>query len=152
MAFLLGHRDATVTRVVYVQEIADARRHMRRSRMTAEFAGALAPCSITKTVRNSPPGEQSAPAPAEGVGALVISGFQIASTLEIEVARPHVPNPKTPPTAAIEPKPTPGIEPGTPSLRGMGRSGSVWVMWRNALVDGRSRADGRVRQRKLSVS
>ena len=42
VAFLLGHRDATVTRVVYVQEIADARRcHMRRSRMTAEFAGTL---------------------------------------------------------------------------------------------------------------
>jgi integrase len=41
VAFLLGHRDATITRVVYVQEIADARRrHMRCSRMTAEFAGA----------------------------------------------------------------------------------------------------------------
>jgi integrase len=35
-------QSATVTRVVYVQEIADARRrYMRRSRMTAEFAGAL---------------------------------------------------------------------------------------------------------------
>ena len=42
VAFLLGHRDATVTRVVYVHEIADARRRqMRRSRMTAEYAGAL---------------------------------------------------------------------------------------------------------------
>lgn len=42
VAFLLGHRDATVTRTLYVHEIADARRrHMRRSRMTAEFAGAL---------------------------------------------------------------------------------------------------------------
>ena len=42
VAFLLGHRDATVTRVVYVHEIADARRrHMRRSWMTGEFAGAL---------------------------------------------------------------------------------------------------------------
>jgi integrase len=42
VAFLLEHRDATVTRVVYVQVIADARRrNMRRSRMTAEFAGAL---------------------------------------------------------------------------------------------------------------
>jgi integrase len=40
--FLLGHRDATVTRVVYIHEIADARRrNMRRSRMTAEYAGAL---------------------------------------------------------------------------------------------------------------
>ncbi len=37
VAFLLGHRDATVTRVVYVREVADARRrHMRRSRKTAE--------------------------------------------------------------------------------------------------------------------
>src|SRR5205807_2396639 len=42
VAFLLGHRDATVTRVVYIREIADGRRrHMRRSRMTAEYAGAL---------------------------------------------------------------------------------------------------------------
>lgn len=42
VAFLLGHRDATVTRVVYVREVADARRrHMRRSRMTAEYAGVL---------------------------------------------------------------------------------------------------------------
>jgi integrase len=42
VAFLLGHRDATVTRVVYAHEIADARRrNMRRSRMTAEFAGAM---------------------------------------------------------------------------------------------------------------
>jgi integrase len=42
VAFLLGHRDATVTRTVYVHEIADARRRqMRRSRMTAEYAGAL---------------------------------------------------------------------------------------------------------------
>jgi integrase len=42
VAFLLGHRDATVTRVVYVREIADARRRsMRRSRMMAEYAGAL---------------------------------------------------------------------------------------------------------------
>ncbi len=42
VAFLLGHRDATVTRAVYIHEIADARRrNLRRSRMTAEFAGAL---------------------------------------------------------------------------------------------------------------
>ena len=42
VTFLLGHRDATVTRVVYVREIADARRRqMLRSRMTAEDAGAL---------------------------------------------------------------------------------------------------------------
>jgi hypothetical protein len=38
VTFLHGHRDATV----YVHEIADARRRqMRRSRMTAEYAGAL---------------------------------------------------------------------------------------------------------------
>ena len=42
VAFLLGHRDATVTRVVYIHEIADARRrHLRRSRMSAEYAGVL---------------------------------------------------------------------------------------------------------------
>jgi integrase len=42
VAFLLGHRDATVTRKVYVREIADARRRsMRRSRMVAEYHGVL---------------------------------------------------------------------------------------------------------------
>jgi integrase len=42
VAFLLGHRDGTVTRTVYVREVADARRRsMRRSRMLAEFGGAL---------------------------------------------------------------------------------------------------------------
>jgi integrase len=42
VAFLLGHRDATVTRTVYVREIADARRRsMRRSRMLNEFGGVL---------------------------------------------------------------------------------------------------------------
>jgi len=42
VAFLLGHRDGTVTRTVYVREVADARRRaLRRSRLTAEFAGAL---------------------------------------------------------------------------------------------------------------
>jgi integrase len=42
VAFLLGHRDGTVTRIVYVREVADARRRaMRRSRMAAEFSGAL---------------------------------------------------------------------------------------------------------------
>lgn len=42
IAFLLGHRDANVTRAVYVREVADARRRsLRRSRMTAEFSGAL---------------------------------------------------------------------------------------------------------------
>jgi integrase len=42
VAFLLGHRDGTVTRTVYVREVADGRRRaLRRSRMAAEFAGAL---------------------------------------------------------------------------------------------------------------
>jgi integrase len=38
IAFLLGHRDANVTRAVYVRELAGVRRRsMRRSRMIAEF-------------------------------------------------------------------------------------------------------------------
>jgi len=42
VAFLLGHRDGTVTRTVYVREVADARRRaLRRSRMAAEYVGAL---------------------------------------------------------------------------------------------------------------
>ena len=42
VAFLLGHRDANVTRSVYVRELADVRRRsMRRSKMTAEFADIL---------------------------------------------------------------------------------------------------------------
>jgi integrase len=42
IAFLLGHRDANITRAVYVREVADARRRsMRRSRMMAEFGGTL---------------------------------------------------------------------------------------------------------------
>jgi integrase len=39
VAFLLGHRDGTVTRTVYVREVADARRRaLRCSRMAAEYA------------------------------------------------------------------------------------------------------------------
>ena len=42
IAFLLGHRDANVTRAVYVRELADARRRtMRRSRMLAEYGDVL---------------------------------------------------------------------------------------------------------------
>ncbi len=42
VAFLLGHRDGTVTRTVYVREVADARRRaLRRSRMATEYAGTL---------------------------------------------------------------------------------------------------------------
>ena len=44
IAFLLGHRDANVTRAVYVRELADTRRRaMRRSRMVAEFGEILKP-------------------------------------------------------------------------------------------------------------
>jgi integrase len=44
IAFLLGHRDANVTRAVYVRELADTRRRtMRRSRMAAEFSDILKP-------------------------------------------------------------------------------------------------------------
>ena len=39
VAFLLGHRDANVTRAVYIRELADVRRRtMRRSRMLSEFS------------------------------------------------------------------------------------------------------------------
>jgi integrase len=42
VAFLLGHRDANVTRTVYVRELSDARRRtMRRSRMIAEYGALL---------------------------------------------------------------------------------------------------------------
>jgi integrase len=44
IAFLLGHRDANVTRAVYVRELADTRRRsMRRSRMLAEYSDLLKP-------------------------------------------------------------------------------------------------------------
>jgi integrase len=44
VAFLLGHRDANVTRAVYVRELGDARRRkMRRSRMIAEYGDLLNP-------------------------------------------------------------------------------------------------------------
>lgn len=44
IAFLLGHRDANVSRAVYVRELSDARRRtMRRSRMLAEYADLLRP-------------------------------------------------------------------------------------------------------------
>jgi integrase len=42
VAFLLGHKDGTVTRQVYVREVADARRRaMRRSRMVEEYGSLL---------------------------------------------------------------------------------------------------------------
>lgn len=51
VAFLLGHRDANVTRAVYVRELADARRRtMRRSRIATEFA-ALLDASLRDTGR-----------------------------------------------------------------------------------------------------
>jgi len=86
VAFLLGYRDATVTRVVYIREIADARRrHMRRSRMTAEYAGALQMASMPSCRTRDP--------------------------------TPTDPKPRNPPIPGTLPKPTPGLEPGTPSLR-----------------------------------
>jgi hypothetical protein len=46
VAFLLGHRDANVTRAVYLRELSDARRRtMRRSRISQEFAVLLDPSS-----------------------------------------------------------------------------------------------------------
>jgi integrase len=54
VAFLLGHRDGTVTRTVYVREVADARRRAsRRSRMTAEYAGVLR-VAIEPDLRSDP--------------------------------------------------------------------------------------------------
>lgn len=42
VVFLLGHRDANVTRAVYLRELSDARRRMmRRSRMIAEYGDLL---------------------------------------------------------------------------------------------------------------
>lgn len=42
VAFLLGHRDANVTRAIYLRELADTRRRaMRRSRIAEEFADVL---------------------------------------------------------------------------------------------------------------
>jgi integrase len=42
VAFLLGHRDANVTRAVYLRELSDARRrNMRRSRIAAEYRDLL---------------------------------------------------------------------------------------------------------------
>lgn len=42
LAFMLGHRDANVTRAVYVRELSDVRRRqMRRSRIAAEYAELL---------------------------------------------------------------------------------------------------------------
>jgi integrase len=42
LAFLLGHKNANVTRAVYVREVADARRSAaRRSRIAAEYGSAI---------------------------------------------------------------------------------------------------------------
>ena len=54
VAFLLGHRDANVTRAVYVRELSDARRRtMRRSRMIAEYSDLLG-CRDTADGRRDP--------------------------------------------------------------------------------------------------
>jgi integrase len=48
VAMLLGHKDGTVTRQVYVREVADGRRRqMRRSRMLEEYRGELAAAGAT---------------------------------------------------------------------------------------------------------
>ncbi len=60
VAFLLGHRDATITRVVYVREVADARRRsMRRSRMLAEYSGALRVALASGDPGEQPPDQPS---------------------------------------------------------------------------------------------
>ena len=49
VAFLLGHRDANVTRAIYVRELSDVRRRtMRRSRMIEEYAELLRPGPMYK--------------------------------------------------------------------------------------------------------
>jgi integrase len=54
VAFLLGHSNANVTRAVYVHEVADTRRRaMRRSRMLAEYATALAACTSATTLAHT---------------------------------------------------------------------------------------------------
>jgi hypothetical protein len=86
VAFLLGHRDATVTRVVYIHEIAAAhRQHPRRSAMTAEYAAALRVAAQSRQLadrRSSAPQpvrrSTSASTPVWGGGAL-LSSFQMAS-------------------------------------------------------------------------
>jgi integrase len=53
IAFLLGHRDANVTRTVYTRELADSRRRaMRRSRIAAEYAALLPDEPATQEARN----------------------------------------------------------------------------------------------------
>jgi integrase len=48
VAMLLGHKDGTVTRQVYVREVADGRRRqMRRSRMLEEYRRELEAAGAT---------------------------------------------------------------------------------------------------------
>jgi len=62
IAFLLGHRDATVTRVVYVREVADARRRaMRRSRMIEQYAGTLRVALDDEPEGRAVPGRSDSP-------------------------------------------------------------------------------------------
>ena len=64
VAFLLGHRDANVTRAVYLRELSDARRRtMRRSRMATEYADLLRDSSraVPPTDGSKPEGMVSAP-------------------------------------------------------------------------------------------
>lgn len=55
VAFLLGHRDANVTRSVYLREIADARRRAaRRSKMADEYDGVLSAAAASERVISGP--------------------------------------------------------------------------------------------------
>ena len=66
VAFLLGHRDGTVTRTVYVREVGDARRRaLRRSRMAAEYAGVYVWRSMTITPQTDPVRQRYRTAPPE---------------------------------------------------------------------------------------
>jgi integrase len=63
VAFLLGHRDGTVTRMVYVREVADARRRaMRRSRMalsTRARSGRLWTRKRVRSIRSAQAADRS---------------------------------------------------------------------------------------------
>lgn len=55
VAFLLGHRDANVTRAVYLRELSDSRRRtMRRSRMLSEFSQVLGLSHSTDVIPHGP--------------------------------------------------------------------------------------------------
>lgn len=68
VAFLLGHRDANVTRAVYLRELSDARRRtMRRSRIADEFADVLNGGSPQAASRATDGCPQAPPSPRDMV-------------------------------------------------------------------------------------